>query len=273
LVTGGPLEVGMAAWVVGNLTVFGGFMAGHSKFKNIMYRKGAQDKKRSKVFSKLSKEITVAAKLGAPDPDQNPRLRLAIQEARANNMPKDNIERAIKKSQGGEGESYEEIRYEGFGPGGVGIIVEAMTDNKNRTAGEVRATFTKNGGNLGETGSVSFMFDRVGWLQYPADVADADRILDAAIEAGVDDCVFSDEGHEIYCDPSSLHRVNTAMAAQFDAPQSAKIIWRPQNTVEISGDAAATLFKLLNALEDNDDVQNVYANFDVSDAEIEKLSA
>lgn len=266
-------EVGRSVGEVGNLTIFGGFMAGHSKFKNIMYRKGAQDKKRSKIFSRLSKEITVAAKLGAPDPDKNPRLRLAIQEARANNMPKDNIGRALKKSQGGDGESYEEIRYEGFGPGGIGIIVEAMTDNKNRTAGEVRAIFTKNGGNLGETGSVSFMFDRVGYLQYPAEVADADRILDAAVEAGADDCVFSDDGHEIYCDPSSLHQVDKAMAAQFEAPQSAKIIWRPQNTVEIGGDAAVTLFKLLNALEDNDDVQNVYANFDMSDAEIEKLSA
>ncbi len=248
-------------------------MAGHSKFKNIMYRKGAQDKKRSKIFSRLSKEITVAAKLGAPDPDKNPRLRLAIQEARANNMPKDNIERAIKKSQGGESESYEEIRYEGFGPGGVGIIVEAMTDNRNRTAGEVRATFTKNGGNLGETGSVSFMFDRVGCVHYPAEVADADSVLDAAIEAGADDCVFSDDGHEIYCEPSSLHEVNIAMAAQFDAPQSAKIIWRPQNTLEVGGETAEKLLKLLDALEDNDDVQNVYANFEMSDAEIEKLTA
>ncbi len=248
-------------------------MAGHSKFKNIMYRKGAQDAKRSKLFSRLSKEITVAAKMGAPDPDQNPRLRLAIQEARANNMPKENIQRAIKKSQGGEAESYEEIRYEGFGPGGVGMIVEALTDNRNRTAGSVRAIFTKYGGNLGESGSVSFMFERVGCIHYPAAIGDAETVLDAAIEAGAEDCVSSEDGHDLYCAPEDLHDVNAALNARFGEAESAKIIWRPKNTIEVSGDAAQTLFKLLDALDDNEDVQNVYANFEVSESELDKLTA
>ncbi len=248
-------------------------MAGHSKFKNIMHRKGAQDKKRAKVFSRLSKEITVAAKMGAPDPDQNPRLRLAIQEARGHNMPKDNIERAIKKSQGGDGENYEAMRYEGFGPAGIGIIVEALTDNKNRTAGDVRACFTKYGGNMGETGSVSFMFDHVGCVTYPADVADADTMLEAAIDAGADDCVSSDDGHELYCDSSSLHEVNTALSSKFGDALSAKLIWKPQNNIEVTGESVATLMKLLDALDDNDDVQNVYANFDISEDEMEKAMA
>ena len=248
-------------------------MAGHSKFKNIMHRKGAQDKKRAKVFSRLTKEITVAAKMGAPDPDQNPRLRLAIQEARGQNMPKDNIERAIKKSQGGDSENYDEMRYEGFGPLGIGIIIEALTDNKNRTAGEVRACFTKYGGNLGETGSVSFMFDRVGCIQFAADVADADTMLEAAIDAGADDCVSSDEGHELYCAGDDLNDVNTALSEKFGDALSAKLVWKPQNLVEISGDSAETLMKLMDALDDNDDVQNVYANFDIPEDEMEKLTA
>ncbi len=248
-------------------------MAGHSKFKNIMYRKGAQDAKRSKLFSRLSKEITVAAKMGAPDPGQNPRLRLAIQEARANNMPKDNIDRAIKKSQGGDADTYDEIRYEGFGPGGIGIIVEALTDNRNRTAGEVRASFTKFGGQLGETGSVSFMFERVGSIQYPAETADADGMLEAAIDAGADDCISSEDGHELICAAGDLHDVVAALTEQIGDPAGAKIVWKPQSALELAGDAAETLIKLLDALDDNDDVQNVYANFDISDSEMEKLTA
>ena len=248
-------------------------MAGHSKFKNIMHRKGAQDKKRAKVFSRLAKEITVAAKLGAPNPDQNPRLRLAIQEARGQNMPKDNIERAIKKSQGGDSENYDEMRYEGFGPAGIGVIVEALTDNKNRTAGDVRACFTKHGGNLGETGSVSFMFDRVGCIQYAADVADADTMLEAAIDAGADDCVSTDDGHELYCAAEDLNDVNTSLSEKFGDALSAKLVWKPQNLVEVSGDSVETLMKLMDSLDDNDDVQNVYANFDIPDEEMEKLSA
>jgi len=248
-------------------------MAGHSKFKNIMHRKGAQDKKRAKVFSRLAKEITVAAKLGAPNPDQNPRLRLAIQEARGQNMPKDNIERAIKKSQGGDSENYDEMRYEGFGPAGIGIIIEALTDNKNRTAGEVRACFTKYGGNLGETGSVSFMFDRVGCIQFASDVADADTMLEAAIDAGADDCVTTEDGHELFCAGEDLHDVNTSLSGKFGDALSAKLVWKPQNLVEISGDSVETLMKLMDALDDNDDVQNVYANFDIPEEEMEKLTA
>jgi len=248
-------------------------MAGHSKFKNIMHRKGAQDKKRAKVFSRLAKEITVAAKLGAPNPDQNPRLRLAIQEARGQNMPKDNIERAIKKSQGGDSENYDEMRYEGFGPAGIGIIIEALTDNKNRTAGEVRACFTKYGGNLGETGSVSFMFDRVGCIQFAPDVADADTMLEAAIDAGADDCVTTEDGHELFCAGEDLHDVNTSLSGKFGDALSAKLVWKPQNLVEVSGDSVETLMKLMDALDDNDDVQNVYANFDIPDDEMEKLTA
>lgn len=248
-------------------------MAGHSKFKNIMYRKGAQDKKRSKIFSKLSKEITVAAKMGAPDPDMNPRLRLAIQAARAQNMPKDNIERAIKKSQDAGGENYEEVRYEGFGVGGVGVIVEALTDNRNRTASEVRSTFAKHGGNLGETGAVSFMFDRVGSIEYAADVASPDEMFEAAIEAGADDCESSDDGHTLYCDAESLSEVAKALEAKFGEPNSAQIIWRPQNSVELDEEKGSKLLKMLGALEDSDDVQNVYANFEIPDEIMEKLSA
>lgn len=247
-------------------------MAGHSKFKNIMHRKGAQDKKRSKVFSKLSKEITVAAKMGTPNPDMNPRLRTAIAAARAQNMPKDNIERAIKKSQS-DGENYEEVRYEGFGTGGIGVIVEALTDNRNRTAGDVRATFSKHGGNLGETGSVSFMFDRVGEIQFKADVASSDDMFEAALEAGADDCDSTEDGHTLYCDADTLHDVAKTLEEKFGEPLSARIVWKPQNSIEIDDEKGEKLFKMLEALEDSDDVQNVYANFEVSDALLEKLGA
>ncbi len=239
-------------------------MAGHSQFKNIMHRKGRQDARRSKVFSKLAKEITVAAKLGAPDPDQNPRLRLAIQNARKENMPKDNSERAIKKSQAGDGENYEEIRYEGFGPGGTGVIVETLTDNRNRTAGEVRSTFTKYGGNLGETGSVSFMFDRVGEIRYKADAGDADAVFEAAIEVGADDCQSDGDGHLIYCEAESLNEVKEGLESSLDEAESVKLVWRPQNAIELDLTKAETLMKLLEMLEDNDDVQNVYSNFEIT---------
>ncbi|MGI9382057.1 MAG: YebC/PmpR family DNA-binding transcriptional regulator [Methyloligellaceae bacterium] len=248
-------------------------MAGHSKFKNIMHRKGAQDKKRSKIFSKLAREITVAAKLGSPDPDMNPRLRTAIQAARAQNMPKDNIDRAIKKSLEAGGESYEQVRYEGFGVGGVGVIVEALTDNRNRTAGEVRSTFSKHGGNLGETGSVSFMFERVGAIEFDADLASADDMFEAAIEAGADDVESNEEGHTLYCDAESLHEVGKALGESLGEPRSAQIVWKPQNSVQLDDMAGEKLLRMLDALEDSDDVQQVYANFEVSDDVIEKMSA
>jgi len=240
-------------------------MAGHSKFKNIQYRKGAQDAKRSKMFSKLSKEITVAAKMGDPNPDSNARLRLAIQNARALSMPRDNIQRAIQKSQGSDAESYDELRYEGFGPGGIGLIIEALTDNKNRTASEVRSAFTKHGGNLGETGSVAFMFDQVGSFTYPADKGDEEAMLDHAIEAGADECMSDEFGHEFICSADDFAAVKDALEAALGEPTSAKIIWKPQNLIEVDADKAATLLKLVDALEDNDDVQNVYANFDISE--------
>lgn len=247
-------------------------MAGHSKFKNIMHRKGAQDKKRSKVFSKLSKEITVAAKMGTPDPDMNPRLRTAIAAARAQNMPKDNIERAIKKSQS-DGENYEEVRYEGFGAGGIGVIVEALTDNRNRTASDVRATFSKHGGNLGETGSVSFMFSRVGEIQFQADVASGDDMFEAALEAGADDCETSEDGHTLYCDADQLHDVSKALEDQFGEPTRVGIVWKPQNSLEIDDEKGEKLLRMLEALEDSDDVQNVYANFEISESLMEKMEA
>jgi YebC/PmpR family DNA-binding regulatory protein len=248
-------------------------MAGHSKFKNIMHRKGAQDKKRAKMFSKLSKEITVAAKMGLPDPAFNPRLRAAIIAARAQNMPKDNIERAIKKSQEAGGESYEEIRYEGFAPGGVGVIVETLTDNRNRTASEVRATFSKYGGNLGETGAVSFMFDRVGEIEYPAEKGNADAMLEAALEAGADDCESDGDGHWFYCDAGALHEVARALEEKLGEPSAARLIWRPQNMVGVDEEKAEKLLKMLDALEDSDDVQNVYANFDMGEEVMARLSA
>ena len=248
-------------------------MAGHSKFKNIQFRKGAQDKKRAKLFSRLAKEITVAAKMGMPDPDANPRLRSAILAARAQNMPKDNIERAIKKSQDAGGENYEEVRYEGFGVGGIGVIVETLTDNRNRTASEVRAMFSRHGGNLGETGSVSFMFDRVGAIEFPAGAASADEMFEAAIEAGADDCESGDDGHELICAAESLHDVARALEDRFGEPRSAAIVWRPKTTIDLDDETGETLLRMLEVLEDNDDVQNVYANFEVSDSVLERLGA
>ena len=248
-------------------------MAGHSKFKNIQFRKGAQDKKRAKLFSRLAKEITVAAKMGMPDPDANPRLRSAIQAARAQNMPKDNIERAIKKSQDAGGENYEEVRYEGFGVGGIGVIVETLTDNRNRTASEVRAMFSRHGGNLGETGSVSFMFDRVGAIEFPGEAASAEDMFEAAIEAGADDCESGEDGHELICAAESLHDVARALEDRFGEPRSAQIVWRPKTTIDLDDETGETLLRMLDVLEDNDDVQNVYANFEVSDSVLERLGA
>jgi len=248
-------------------------MAGHSKFKNIQHRKGAQDKKRAKIFSRLAKEITVAAKMGMPDPDSNPRLRTAILAARAQNMPKDNIERAIKKSADADGENYDEVRYEGFGPGGIGVIVETLTDNRNRTASDVRSTFSKSGGNMGETGSVSFMFDRVGSIEYGADAADAEAVFEAAIEAGAEDVVSGEDGHEIICSMEDLHGVVDVLAGVLGEPQAASIVWKPQNDVPVDAEAAEKVLKFMDALDDLDDVQNVYANFDIADEVMEKLSS
>mgnify|MGYP001562118344 FL=1 len=247
-------------------------MAGHSQFANIMHRKGKQDAKRAKMFSKLSKEITVAAKLGTPDPAFNPRLRLAIQAAKAQSVPKDNIERAIKKATGGEGPGFEDIRYEGFGPGGIGIIVEVLTDNRNRAAGEVRAAFSKNGGNLGETGSVAFMFDRVGAVDFPAGVAAEDAMLEAAIDAGASDVETSAETHLIYTAGDELASVAAALEAKFGEAASVKLVWKPQNLIEISGEPASSLMKLLDTLDDCDDVQNVYANYVLSTDEMKRLA-
>ena len=248
-------------------------MAGHSQFKNIMHRKGRQDKMRSKLFSKLAREITVSAKLGLPDPDMNARLRAAILAARAENMPKDSIERAIKKSQGGDAESYDEMRYEGYGPGGVAVIVETLTDNRNRTAGEVRATFTKSGGNLAETGAVSFMFDHVGVVEFDPKVANADQMLEAAIDAGADDVVSNDNGHEIYTSQESLRDVAKALEAKFGEPRKAALIWKPQNSLTVDDEQGEKVLKLIESLNEHDDVQNVYANFEVSDAVVAKMSA
>jgi YebC/PmpR family DNA-binding regulatory protein len=248
-------------------------MAGHSQFKNIMHRKGKQDKVRAQLFSKLGREITVAAKLGLPDPAFNPRLRSAIIAAKAQSMPKDNIERAIKKASGGDAENYEEIRYEGYGPGGVAVIVEVLTDNRNRTASDVRSTFTKNGGNLAETGAVSFMFSRVGVVEFDAKVASADQMLDAAIEAGADDVSSSDAGHEIYTSPESLNEVSKALEAKFGEPRKAALLWKPQNTIALDDEKGEQLFGLIETLEELDDVQNVYANFEVSDALVSRMSA
>jgi len=251
-------------------------MAGHSQFKNIMHRKGRQDAVRSKVFAKLAREITVAAKAGLPDPGMNPRLRLAIQEARAENMPKDNIERAIKKATGGDTESYEAIRYEGYGPGGVAVIVEALTNNRNRTAGEVRSIFSKHGGNLGESNSVSFMFDRVGEFRFPLSAGSADEVLEKAIDAGADDVVSGQgEGgvHEIYAAQETFNSVREALEKSLGQPSVAKLSWRPKTTAPVEGETMQTLLDLIAALEDNDDVQNVYANFEVSDDALAKFAA
>jgi len=248
-------------------------MAGHSQFKNIMHRKGKQDAVRSKLFSKLAREITVSAKLGLPDPNMNARLRAAILAARAENMPKDNIERAIKKAAGADGENYDEIRYEGYGPGGVAVIVEALTDNRNRTASEVRSYFTKSGGNLAETGAVSFMFDRVGVIEFDAGKADADAMMDAAIDAGADDVSSSEAGHEVVCAADALAEVQKALEAKFGEPRKAGLAWRPQNTIAVDDETGEKLLRLIETLEDNDDVQTVTANFELSDALIAKMSA
>ena len=246
-------------------------MAGHSKFKNIMHRKGAQDKKRSAMFSKLSREITVAAKMGLPDPDMNPRLRAAVLAAKAQSMPKDNIQRSIDKAAKGEGENYEEIRYEGFGPGGVSLIVEALSDNRNRTATNVRTAFSKNGGNLGASGSVSHGFDRMGLIEYPGSAGDADKVLEAAIEAGADDVESDEDGHEIWTSMDSLHEVAKSLEGALGEPESVKLAWKPQTPVDVTGDDVATLMKLIDALEEDDDVQTVSGNYEISDEELEKL--
>ncbi len=248
-------------------------MAGHSQFKNIMHRKGRQDAVRSKMFSKLAREITVAAKTGMPEPAMNPRLRLAIQNAKAQSMPKDNIERAIKKAQGGDAENYDEVRYEGYGPGGVAVIVEALTDNRNRTASNVRSIFTKAGGALGETGSVSFSFDRVGEITYKLAAGDADTVMEAAIEAGAEDVTTDEEGHTIICGFEDIGEVSKALEAALGEAETVKAVWKPQNTVPVDEEKAQSLMKLIDSLEDDDDVQNVYSNFEVSDEVMARLSA
>jgi YebC/PmpR family DNA-binding regulatory protein len=249
-------------------------MAGHSQFKNIMYRKGAQDKRRAKLFSRLSREITVAARAGLPDPDMNPSLRTAVAAARAANMPKDNIERAIKKAAGGEDEAnYEEIRYEGYGPGGTAIIVEAVTDNRNRTAAEVRTAFGKHGGTLGEANSVSFLFDRVGQIVYDRDVGSADQVFEAAVEAGADNVESTGEAHEITCAPDDLAAVRDALEARLGPPREAQLAWKPLSTVQVEDTEADSLLKLLDALDDSDDVQQVSANFEISDDVMARLTA
>ncbi|MGH6979072.1 MAG: YebC/PmpR family DNA-binding transcriptional regulator [Brevundimonas sp.] len=246
-------------------------MAGHSQFKNIMHRKGRQDAVRSKMFSKLAREITVAAKMGAPDPDMNARLRLAVQNAKAQSMPKDNIERAIKKASGGDSENYEEVRYEGYGPGGVAVIVEALTDNRNRTASNVRAAFTKAGGALGETGSVSFLWDRAGEIVYGPDAGDADKVMEAAIEAGADDVQSDEEGHTIICGFEAIGEVSKALEDTLGEAETVKAIWKAQNTVPVDEEKAQSLMKLIDILEDDDDVQNVYGDYDISDEDMEKF--
>ncbi len=255
-------------------------MAGHSKWANIQHRKGRQDKARAKLFSRLSKEIMVAVKMGGPDADMNPRLRLAVNNAKGQSMPKDNIERAINKAAGGDAEDILEIRYEGFGPAGIGLIVEASTDNRNRAAGEVRAAFSKNGGNLGETGSVSFMFDQLGEIRFPLSVADEEAMLEAAIEAGAEDVTQEDlldeDGepapeHVIYCAREDLAEVTNGLQAQFGDAKSANIIWKPQNLIDVDGEKAGTVLKLVEALEDLDDVSQVFTNFDISEEEMAKL--
>jgi YebC/PmpR family DNA-binding regulatory protein len=248
-------------------------MAGHSQFKNIMHRKGRQDAARSKLFGKLAREITVSAKIGLPDPDMNARLRAAIIAARAENMPKDNIERAIKKAQGNDAETYAEVRYEGYGPGGVAVIVEALTDNRNRTASDVRSVFSKNGGNLAETGAVSFMFDHVGVVEFAPQVADAEAMFEAALDAGADDVVSTDAGHEIYVAQDRLRDVAKTLEAKLGEPRRAAMVWKPQNTLTLQDVDGEKLLRLIESLEDHDDVQNVYANFEVSDALVAKMSA
>jgi len=246
-------------------------MAGHSKWANIQHRKGRQDKLRSKLFSKLAKEITVAAKMGEPDVDKNPRLRLAVKEAKSSSVPKDVIDRAITKAVGGDAENYDEIRYEGYGPAGVAVIVEAMTDNRNRTASSVRSIFTKSGGNLAETGAVSFMFERKGLVVYPAGVTDADTMFEHAIEAGAEDVESSEDGHDIYCEATDLNEVSTALEAALGESDSTKLIWKANITTDLDLEGAEKLMKLIEALEDDDDVQTVTTNMDVSDAVMAQL--
>ncbi len=247
-------------------------MAGHSKWANIQHRKGAQDKKRAKIFSKLAREITVAAKMGGGDPDMNPRLRLAIATARGQSMPKNNIENAVQKGVGGgEGDDYVEMRYEGYGPGGVAVIVDALTDNKNRTASEVRSSFTKHGGNMGETGSVNFMFDRVGEIIYPVDTADTDTMFEGAVEAGAEDCESDDEIHAIICAADDFSSVREALVEKFGEPEKSGLSWKPNVMAEVNEDQARSVLKLVDILEDNDDVQTVTTNFDVSDEILEKI--
>ena len=248
-------------------------MAGHSQFKNIMHRKGKQDAMRAKAFAKFAREITVAAKAGTPDPDMNPRLRLAIQAARAENMPKDNIERAIKKAQGNDTANYDSVRYEGYGPGGVAIIAEALTDNRNRTGGAVRSVFTKYDGNLGSTGSVSHMFSHIGEIVYKLDKGSADAMLEAAIDAGADDVVSDDTGHTIVCAFDSLGTVAAALEKTLGEAQSVKTIWKPNLTTQVDEEVALTIMKMIAALDDDEDVQNVYANFEVSEDVMKKLTA
>ncbi len=246
-------------------------MAGHSKFKNIMHRKGAQDKKRSSLFSKLSREITVAAKMGLPDPDMNPRLRAAVTAAKQASLPKDNIQRSIDKAARGDAETYEEIRYEAFGPGGVSLIVETLTDNRNRTVTNVRTAIAKNGGNLGAPGSVSHAFDRVGLISYPASAGDAEAVFEAALDAGAEDVTSSEDGHEIWTAVGDLHEVAKALEAKLGEAEGAKLAWRPQVMVDVGESDAGTLFKLIDALDDDDDVQTVWGNYEVSDEVMEKL--
>ena len=248
-------------------------MAGHSQFKNIMFRKGKQDKVRSKLFSKLGREITVAAKMGLPDPEMNPRLRMAIIAARAENMPRDNIERAIKKALGGDAENYDEVRYEGYGPGGVAVIVEALTDNRNRTGGAIRAAFVKHGGNMGSTGSVAHMFAKVGEIVYAADAGTDDAMLDAAIDAGADDVASDDSGHTVICAFEQLAAVSHALEKIFGEAEKARGIWKPSLMTEVNEDHAGTVLKLIATLDDDDDVQNVFANFEVSEEVMKKLTA
>jgi len=248
-------------------------MAGHSKFKNIMHRKGRADSVRSKLFSKLSREITVAAKSGMPDPNMNPRLRLAVNNAKAESMPKDNIDRAIKKAIGGDADTYDEIRYEGFGPGGVGIIVEVLTDNRNRAAANVRSAFSKHGGNLGETGAVSFMFERMGQLVFPASAGTEDAVMEAAIEAGAEDVESDEETHTVFTAFDAVNEVATALEPALGQAKTTHIVWRPKTLTPLSGDAVGTLMKLVDQLEDDDDVQNVYGNYEISDEDMEKYAS
>jgi YebC/PmpR family DNA-binding regulatory protein len=248
-------------------------MAGHSQYKNIMHRKGRQDAAKSKLFGKLAREITVSARLGTPEPAMNARLRAAILAARAENMPKDNIERAIKKAAGGDGENYEQIRYEGYGPGGVAVIVEVLTDNRNRAAGEVRSTFTRSGGNLAEPGAVSFMFDHVGVIEYDANVASAEAMFEAALDAGADDVVSNESTHEVYAAQDHFGSLAKALEAKFGEPRKASLVWRPQNTVAVDDAQGEKILKLIESLNEQDDVQNVYANFEISDALVSRMSA